>query len=246
MTEHYDVVIIGSGAGGGTLAHRLAPSGKKVLILERGDWLPREPAELGRDRGVRQEPLHLQGHLVRPRGQGVPAAGALQRGRRDEVLRSRAVPAARAGLRGAAAPRRDLAGVAGRVRRVRAVLHAGRGALPGARRPRRGPHRAAVERPVPVPAGLARAAHPAALRRHGERSACTRSTPRPASCSTRRTRRTARASGARRATGSRACVHAKSDAEVDRGAPRRRSTPTSRWSATPRCAGSRPTTPAAR
>ena len=40
--ERYDVVIIGSGAGGGTLAHRLAPSGKKILILERGDWLPRE------------------------------------------------------------------------------------------------------------------------------------------------------------------------------------------------------------
>ena len=42
MSGHYDVIIIGSGAGGGTLAHRLAPSGKKVLILERGDWLPRE------------------------------------------------------------------------------------------------------------------------------------------------------------------------------------------------------------
>ncbi|MEU4675204.1 NAD(P)-binding protein [Amycolatopsis sp. NPDC023774] len=42
MTEHYDVIIVGSGAGGGTLAHRLAPSGKRVLILERGDWLPRE------------------------------------------------------------------------------------------------------------------------------------------------------------------------------------------------------------
>ena len=42
MDDHYDVVIIGSGAGGGTLAHRLAPSGKRVLILERGDWLPRE------------------------------------------------------------------------------------------------------------------------------------------------------------------------------------------------------------
>src|ERR1700678_3996311 len=40
--DRYDVIIIGSGAGGGTLAHRLAPSGKKVLILERGDWLPRE------------------------------------------------------------------------------------------------------------------------------------------------------------------------------------------------------------
>jgi choline dehydrogenase-like flavoprotein len=39
----YDVIIIGSGAGGGTLARRLAPSGKRVLLLERGDWLAREP-----------------------------------------------------------------------------------------------------------------------------------------------------------------------------------------------------------
>ncbi|MFJ3775464.1 GMC oxidoreductase [Streptomyces sp. NPDC090075] len=38
----YDVIVIGTGAGGGTLAHRLAPSGKRVLILERGDYLPRE------------------------------------------------------------------------------------------------------------------------------------------------------------------------------------------------------------
>jgi choline dehydrogenase-like flavoprotein len=40
----YDVIIIGTGAGGGTLAHHLAPSGKRILLLERGDWLPREPA----------------------------------------------------------------------------------------------------------------------------------------------------------------------------------------------------------
>ena len=39
----YDVIIIGSGAGGGTLARQLAPSGKRILLLERGDWLPREP-----------------------------------------------------------------------------------------------------------------------------------------------------------------------------------------------------------
>ena len=38
----YDFIIIGSGAGGGTLARHLAPSGKKILILERGDWLKRE------------------------------------------------------------------------------------------------------------------------------------------------------------------------------------------------------------
>lgn len=38
----YDVIIIGTGAGGGTLAHALAPSGKKILLLERGDYVPRE------------------------------------------------------------------------------------------------------------------------------------------------------------------------------------------------------------
>jgi choline dehydrogenase-like flavoprotein len=44
MGERYDVIIIGTGAGGGTLARHLAPSGKSILLLERGDWLPREPA----------------------------------------------------------------------------------------------------------------------------------------------------------------------------------------------------------
>ncbi len=42
--RHYDIIIIGTGAGGGTLAHRLAPSGKNILILERGTFLPREKA----------------------------------------------------------------------------------------------------------------------------------------------------------------------------------------------------------
>jgi choline dehydrogenase-like flavoprotein len=43
MANKYDVIIIGSGAGGGTLACHLAPSGKRILLLERGDWLKREP-----------------------------------------------------------------------------------------------------------------------------------------------------------------------------------------------------------
>lgn len=42
LNGKYDVIIIGSGAGGGTLAYRLAPSGKKILLLERGDYVPRE------------------------------------------------------------------------------------------------------------------------------------------------------------------------------------------------------------
>lgn len=40
--DHYDVIVIGTGAGGGTLAHALAPSGKKILLLERGGFLPKE------------------------------------------------------------------------------------------------------------------------------------------------------------------------------------------------------------
>ncbi|HWP92555.1 MAG TPA: GMC family oxidoreductase [Thermodesulfobacteriota bacterium] len=40
--KQFDVIIIGTGAGGGTLAHALAPSGKRILLLERGDYVPRE------------------------------------------------------------------------------------------------------------------------------------------------------------------------------------------------------------
>jgi len=39
---HYDVLIIGSGAGGGAMLDRLAPTGKRILMLERGEYLPRE------------------------------------------------------------------------------------------------------------------------------------------------------------------------------------------------------------
>jgi choline dehydrogenase-like flavoprotein len=42
--SHWDVIIIGTGAGGATLAHRLAPAGLRILLLERGDYVPREKA----------------------------------------------------------------------------------------------------------------------------------------------------------------------------------------------------------
>jgi choline dehydrogenase-like flavoprotein len=42
QNRHYDVIIIGSGAGGGTLAHALAGTGKRVLVLERGGHVRRE------------------------------------------------------------------------------------------------------------------------------------------------------------------------------------------------------------
>ena len=39
---HYDLIIIGSGAGGGTLAHALAPTGARILVIERGSAVPQE------------------------------------------------------------------------------------------------------------------------------------------------------------------------------------------------------------
>jgi choline dehydrogenase-like flavoprotein len=41
--DRYDVIVIGSGPGGASLAQRLAPTGKRILLLERGDYLPRAP-----------------------------------------------------------------------------------------------------------------------------------------------------------------------------------------------------------
>jgi choline dehydrogenase-like flavoprotein len=41
-SNDFDIIIIGTGAGGGTLARRLATSGKRILLLERGDYVPRE------------------------------------------------------------------------------------------------------------------------------------------------------------------------------------------------------------
>ena len=58
MTDNrYDVIIIGTGAGGGTLAYHLAPSGKRILILERGDYVPSREGELGSAARERGRPL---------------------------------------------------------------------------------------------------------------------------------------------------------------------------------------------
>jgi hypothetical protein len=53
-TERFDVIIVGSGAGGGTMAHALAPTGARILLVERGEAVPREaenwdPAAVWRD-----------------------------------------------------------------------------------------------------------------------------------------------------------------------------------------------------
>ena len=49
MIEHFDIIIIGSGAGGGTLAWALSRTSARILILERGDFVPQEDANWSPD-----------------------------------------------------------------------------------------------------------------------------------------------------------------------------------------------------
>lgn len=68
-TNHYDIIIIGTGAGGGTLAHRLAPTGKRILVLERGDFLPREKANWNALEVYQRERYHTDEHWIGNDGQ---------------------------------------------------------------------------------------------------------------------------------------------------------------------------------
>ena len=162
----YDVIIIGTGAGGGTLARHLAPSGKRILLLERGDWLPREP------RTGSTQAVFVDNRYVSPdtwydeNGQAVPAAGALLRRRRDEALRRGPLPAPEGGLRRAPPPRRQSrrpgrSPTTSWSRTTRWPSSSTRCTAPAARtRPSR--RRA---RRIRIPAVSARAADPAALGR---------------------------------------------------------------------------------
>ena len=140
--DAYDVIIIGTGAGGGTLARHLAPSGKRILLLERGDWLPREPANW--DTGD----VFVDSRYVSPDtwydAKGTPFQPQIHYfvGGATKLYGAALYRLRAGGLRRAPPPRRHLAGVADLLRRARAVLHARRAGVRGARRARRGPHRA--------------------------------------------------------------------------------------------------------
>lgn len=67
--QSYDVIIIGTGAGGGTLARKLAPTGKKILVLERGDFVERESSELIDTEVFKKEQYHAPENWFDPAGE---------------------------------------------------------------------------------------------------------------------------------------------------------------------------------
>ncbi len=94
------------------LAQRLAPTGKSILILERGEHLPREAENWEPQGGVHRAPLPHQGALVRQARQALHAQHPLLGRRQHHLLRRGPDAAARARLRGDAARRRRLARLA--------------------------------------------------------------------------------------------------------------------------------------
>ena len=146
MPEHYDVIIIGTGAGGGTLAHRLAPSGKRILLLERGGYLPREPENWDCEEVFRKRALpdRARSGSTRTARSSSPTSSTTSAATRSSTARSCSACASATSARSATTA--DLARVADLLRRPRALLRRGRAALPRARRARRGPDRAARAR----------------------------------------------------------------------------------------------------
>jgi choline dehydrogenase-like flavoprotein len=68
VTHRYDVIIIGSGAGGGTLAHALSATGARILILERGDFIPQEEENWNPEAVWKHLRYRIDEHWVDERG----------------------------------------------------------------------------------------------------------------------------------------------------------------------------------
>ena len=204
MTDHYDVIVIGTGAGGGTLAHTLAPSGKRILLLERGNflhretqnWEPEQVFDVGRyispDTWYDADGTAFQPQVHYFVGGATKLYGAaLYRLRPQDFGEIKHID----GL----SPAWPIGYDEFEPWYTKAEwLYQVHG------HPRRGSDRRALVEAVPVAGGVARAAHQGDRRRACPRRATTRSRLPAASSSTRPTGPAAPASGARGATATRA------------------------------------------
>ena len=177
-TSRYDVIIIGTGAG---RRHARPPRsrrpGKRILLLERGDYVPREKDNWSTARRQRRGQVQHEGGLARQGRQAAPSAHQLLRRRQHQVLRRGALPAA---------PARTSAScgtTAASRRRGRSPTTTSSRTTPQAEHlyhvhGERGedPTEPPASAPYPHPAGQPRAAHPAAAATTSRGSGSGRST----------------------------------------------------------------------
>ena len=115
MSEHFDVVIIGSGAGGGTMAQALSGTPARILVVERGDFVPQEnenwnPEAVWKHLRYRADERWLDEH-----GKAFLPYTHYCVGGNTKFWGSVAVPPAARRFPGRRACRRDLAGLAHRL-----------------------------------------------------------------------------------------------------------------------------------
>ena len=161
----YDVIVIGSGAGGGTLAQASRRRGSASCCSSGATG-----CRASRRTGRRATCSSTTATCPRTRGTTPRASPSSHRSTTTSAApprctAPRCTACAQEDFGELHAPRRHLAAWPIGYDDARALLHRGRAALPGARRARRGPDRAARQRALPVPRGVARAAHPATRRR---------------------------------------------------------------------------------
>ena len=100
----YDVVIVGSGPGGGTVAWKLAKTGKRILLIERGDYL-RRGRENWDSKAVFVDGLYQAAETwTSASGEFISSGPALLRRRQQQVLRRGIVPPSGARLLRRGAP----------------------------------------------------------------------------------------------------------------------------------------------
>ena len=147
--ERYDVIIIGSGPGGATMAWRLAKTGKRILLLERGDYL-RASERIGTAGRLHRCALPGQRNLVRLERGELPPRDSLFRRRQHKMYGAvlfRLRKEDFGEIRHKAASRRP--GRSAMTNSSRTT--GGRGTLPGARPARRGSDRPPAPKPYAHP-----------------------------------------------------------------------------------------------
>ncbi len=147
-----DILVVGSGMGGASCAAGLAPSGAEIFILERGERLLDSPEARDARAIFQRGVFRPQESWIDGAGKAVQSRQLLLRRRQHQALWRGADPLSRAGFPADRARRGRDAGLALRLRRIRALVHARRGAVItcAARSARTRPSRA-IRRPILFP-----------------------------------------------------------------------------------------------